>query len=116
MPRLYCVLGVFVALCQPAKALYFLYPEWSALPETTRAVYIAGAFDSLVSHSTDENGRIGSKHFDRCVVGAHMTIGQLSTNVMNFAAQKPELHTLPMPAVMSSYLLAACGSPFKQTN
>jgi hypothetical protein len=111
MLRLGAVLVVLVTLCRPAMALYFLYPDWSALPENARQTYIAGAFDSLVSVATDEDGRIAAKHYDHCVVSAHISVGQLATNVMNFASQKPELHTLPASIVMAKYLAAAFGLP-----
>jgi hypothetical protein len=42
---------------------------------------------------------------------SQMTIVQLATNVLNFAKDKPELHTGSVQAALIEYLNATCGQP-----
>lgn len=102
-------------LVEPANALYFNYTEWSALPEVSRTMFMTGAFDSLVSFATDAGGEEAAKHYDHCVVSAHMSNGQLATNILNYAKDKPALHTKPATMAMIKYLIAACGLPSEPT-
>ncbi|THD70957.1 MAG: hypothetical protein E7813_06695 [Bradyrhizobium sp.] len=115
MPRLGAVFCVSMALwVQPTKAAYYGYSEWAALPEVSRAIFMSGAFDSLVSFATDADGAAAAKHYAKCVHGAHMTNGQLATNILNYARDKPALHTQLATAAMLDYLIAACGLPPQQ--
>src|ERR1700680_61594 len=45
----------------------FSCSEWEKLPPTMRAVYMAGAFDSLTGFAADEIGRRVSEHYTVCV-------------------------------------------------
>ena len=98
-------------LCQPARANYFLYSDWLRLSEVQRVAYISGAFDAQASIGTDEYGFKLAAHYDRCIVSAHMDNGQLAQNVLIFASQKPETHTIPAAVVLAQYLAATCGKP-----
>jgi hypothetical protein len=46
-----------------------------------------------------------------CLSKAKMTNGQLAANVLNFASDKPKLHTGPVQQALLDYLFAACGAP-----
>jgi hypothetical protein len=50
--------------------------------------------------------RVALQH---CLSTAQMTDRQLTTNVMNFAKDKPELHVGPVQGALAKYLVAACG-------
>ena len=59
----------------------------------------------------EEQMRRITQHYSRCLVAAKMTNGQLAANVLNFAKDKPELHTGSVQHVLINYLIAACGAP-----
>jgi hypothetical protein len=96
----------------PARANFWTYPEWQALPTELRAAYIAGAFDTF----TTIQGSTGDKvmpevaaHYAQCIESAHMNALQLADNVTKFVATKPELQTSTVPIALVKYLYAACG-------
>ena len=112
MLRLGAVLVLSMSLwVEPAVAAYYSYSEWAALPEGARAMFMSGAFDSLVSFATDADSVTVSKHYDNCVRDAHISNGQLATNILDYAKDKPKLHTQVAVSAMLDYLIAACGLP-----
>ena len=48
--------------------VYYTYPEWDRLSDQARTMYIAGAYDSLVSISSPDTASI-SRHYSKCVSG-----------------------------------------------
>ena len=76
-----------------AYGQFFTYSEWERLPEEERQVYLAGAFDAVigVTEAEDPWGLKTSLHYRKCILGNHMTLKELSQNVIAFAATKPEL-------------------------
>ena len=69
--------------------VYYTYPEWDRLSDQARTMYIAGAYDSLVSISSPETASI-SRHYSKCVSG-RVPIEQLAKNVRTFVAARPDL-------------------------
>lgn len=114
MLRFLAVLFVSVAFwVQPAKAVFYSYSEWAALPEGLRTIYMSGAFDSLVTFANTPAGARGAMHYRNCVRDAQMTNDQLASNILNYAKDKPALHTKRATVAMLDYLVAACGLPPK---
>jgi hypothetical protein len=72
-------------------------------------MFMTGAFDSLVSFATDAGGLTAAQHYSHCVMDAHMSNSQLATNILNYAKDRPALHTKPATNAMLDYLIAACG-------
>ena len=50
-------------------------------------------------------------HYHTCMAKSGMTNAQLATNILNYAKDKPALHTEPATVAMLKYLAAACGIP-----
>jgi hypothetical protein len=76
-----------------------------------RILYIAGAFDTALTlwAGEEQNPTAFKTHYSNCIVAAGMTNSQLAANVLNFARDKPELHTGGVPEALMGYLFAACG-------
>lgn len=96
---------------QPAGAVFYTYAQWVALPESQQAAYMSGAFDSLVTFANTPEGARGGMHYHTCMAKSGMTNAQLATNILNYAKDKPALHTEPATVAMLKYLAAACGIP-----
>jgi hypothetical protein len=102
-----------------AQAYFVTYQQWLAMQEAGRNAYIIGAFDGYLYDDSQffvsEQWKIDATvHYEMCLSKARMSSGQLAANVMNFARDKPELHTQPVQHVLMNYLFAACGkSPTK---
>ena len=91
-----------------AQSNYFTYQTWLAMPESSRVAYVSGAFDSLVSFAETEQVAM---HYVKCIDTVKMTNSQLTANMLNFAKDKPELHTGLVQRALLKYLVAACGEP-----
>jgi hypothetical protein len=107
-------------LVSPLAHAYFVtYQQWLAMPEGARTAYITGAFDGYLYDDSQffvrQQWEVDATfHYETCLSKARMTSGQLAVNVMNFARDKPELHTQPVQHALMNYLFAACGkSPTK---
>jgi hypothetical protein len=73
----------------------------NALP-AEQNMYISGVADAL-SRTSSINLCLGKT--------LQMKAGQLTTNVMNYAAGKPALHSLGMADVVAAHLSEACLRP-----
>jgi hypothetical protein len=118
------ILRTFVVLIallvsSAAQAYFVTYQQWLAMSEGGRNAYLIGAFDGYLYDDSQflvsEQWKIDATvHYEMCLSKVRMTSGQLAANVINFARDKPELHTQPVPHVLHSYLFGACGaSPTK---
>jgi hypothetical protein len=94
-----------------AYGQFFTYSEWEGLPEELRQVYLAGAFDTVVgiAEAEDPWGLKSSLHYQKCIRDNHMTLRQLSQNVIAFAATKPELQGMLVVQALLLYLQSLCG-------
>jgi hypothetical protein len=103
------VIGLIALLVSSAaQSNYFTYQSWLAMSESSRVAYLSGAFDSLVSFAETEQIAM---HYGKCIDAAKMTNFQLTANMLNFAKDKPELHTGLVQRALLKYLIAACGEP-----
>ena len=93
----------------PASATFLTYAQWSALPSRDRTLYMAGAFDELISEATGTLALKLVRHYSECVASAQMSDGQLADNVLSFAATQPQLQTSTVPEALVAYLGKACG-------
>jgi hypothetical protein len=109
----YLLMVLAVLWVRPASAVFYTYSEWAALSEVQRAFYISGAYDSLTSFADTPEGARGAVHYQTCVAKSGMTNSQLAAKILNYAKDKPALHTLPATHAMLDYLIAACGLPPK---
>jgi hypothetical protein len=90
---------ILVLLSSSANAQYFKYSDIASSPQADQNMYIAGAADALARTSS----------INLCLGKAlQMKAGHLTTNVMNYAANKPALHSLGMADVVAAYLKEAC--------
>jgi hypothetical protein len=94
-----------------AYGQFFTYSQWERLPEEEREVYLAGAFDTVVgvAEAEDEWGLKNSLHYRKCIRDSHMTLRQLSQNVIATAATKPELKDTWVVGALLLYLRSLCG-------
>jgi hypothetical protein len=111
MIRRTAVVLIALLASSAAQSNYVTYQSWSAASEMSRVMYIAGAFDSLVTFIEGEQALRNRVHYNNCMETSQMTIVQLATNVLNFAKDKPELHTGSVQAALIEYLNATCGQP-----
>jgi hypothetical protein len=103
------VIGLIALMVSSAaQSNYFTYQTWLAMPESSRVAYVSGAFDSLVSFAETEQVAM---HYVKCIDTVKMTNSQLTANMLNFAKDKPELHTGLVQRALLKYLVAACGEP-----
>jgi hypothetical protein len=94
-----------------AYGQFFTYSQWERLPEEERQVYLAGVFDTVVGVEEPEDpwGLKNSVHYRKCMRDSHMTLRQLSQNVIAFAATKPELKDTWVVRALLLYLQTLCG-------
>jgi hypothetical protein len=90
---------------------FFTYSEWEQLPEEERQVYLAGAFDTVVgiTEAEDPWGLKTSLHYRNCIRDSHMTLRQLTQNVIAFGATKPEVKDTWVVGALLLYLQSLCG-------
>ena len=89
--------------------VYYTYSEWDRLSDQARTMYIAGAYDSLVSIASPETAST-SRHYSKCVSG-RVPIEQLAKNVRTFVAARPDLQRKPVQVGLINYLIELCGAP-----
>jgi hypothetical protein len=102
---------VLLLTATPVQAAYLTYAQWRALPVESRALYIAGAFDSLIGFASDGGDVAVNRHYSNCLAQSHMTNKQLAINVSNFVDGKPELQGKSVQGGLINYLLEMCGAP-----
>ena len=111
---MYKFVAVFLLLSNSASAevnVFLDFAAWEKQPEAVRSAYIAGAFDSLVLFTVDEQTRQSGQFFQGCVSAAKMNATLLSENVRAYAKPRMELQAGTVPAVLLRYLIALCGRP-----
>src|SRR4029434_5279506 len=74
--------------------VYYTYAEWDRLSDQARTMYIAGAYDSLISITSPDTVPI-ARHYSKCVSG-RVPIEQLAKNVRTFVAARPDLQKRPV--------------------
>lgn len=94
-----------------ASANFYSYVEWTGLSANSRAAYLAGVFDGFINTAADYGYAAVADHYDRCLLKHRLTTGVLATNVLAYAASKPELHGRSVLSVLISYLSKFCGNP-----
>src|SRR5207245_4575781 len=106
------VIAVFLSALMISRAntqVYYNYPAWDRLSDQARTMYIAGAYDSLVSISSPDTASI-SRHYSKCVSGRG-PIEQLAKNVRTFVAARPDLQKKPGQVGRMNYLIELVGAP-----
>src|SRR5262245_18110020 len=96
-------------ICPANAQLYYTYAEWDRLSDQARTMYIAGAYDSLISITSSDTVSI-ARHYARCVSG-RVPIEQLAKNVRTFVAARPDLQKRPVQVGLINYLIELCGAP-----
>ena len=97
-------------LGQAHAQVYYSYPQWDRLSESDQAVYIAGAYDSLVSIASP-NTASAARHYSRCLASNRLSSEQLARNVRAFVASRPDLQKGPVQGGLVNYLVELCGAP-----
>jgi|SRR5262245_1121466 len=110
MLRLICSLLIAISTVANAGQFYS-YPQWEALDETHRAVYIAGLFDGLLGIVRDQDALPATKHYDDCITRANMSNGELADNVIAFVKTRPDLQRRSVSGALINYLVTFCGAP-----
>ena len=102
---------LFVVLVGQAHAqVYYSFPQWDRLSEAEQAIYIAGAYDSLVSIASP-NTASAARHYSRCLATNRLSSEQLARNVRTFVANRPDLQKGPVQGGLVNYLVELCGAP-----
>jgi hypothetical protein len=94
---------------QAHAQVYYSYPEWDRLSEAEQAIYIAGAYDSLVSIASP-NTASAARHYSRCVANNRLSSEQLARNIRAFVAGRPALQKGPVQGGLINYLVELCGA------
>jgi hypothetical protein len=96
--------AAFVLLCGTcaANGQFFTYAQWEAMPPQERVVYIAGAFDMMISTAAPNDKY--QEHYRKCVVDSKMNLNQLSENIRIFASTRPKLQNGPISGPVINYL------------
>src|SRR5215475_14665434 len=89
--------------------VYYTYEEWERLSDQARTMYIAGAYDSLISIVSPDTAST-ARHYSKCVSG-RVPIEQLAKNVRTFVAARPDLQKKPVQVGLINYLIELCGAP-----
>jgi hypothetical protein len=110
MLRLICSFLIVISPVANAGQFYS-YPQWEALDETLRSVYMAGVFDSVLGIVRDRKDLPATKHYDDCIARANMTNGELADKVIAFVKTRPDLRERSVPGALISYLVDFCGAP-----
>jgi len=95
---------------QAHAQVYYSYPQWDRLSESDQAIYIAGAYDSLVSIASP-NTASAARHYSRCLASNRLSSEQLARNVRAFVAARPDLQKGPVQGGLVNYLVELCGAP-----
>src|SRR5262245_43356401 len=100
-----------VMIGRAKAAVYDTFPDvdWDRLTHQAPTMYIAGAYDSLVSITSADTAAI-SRHYSKCVSG-RIPIEQLAKNVRTFVAARPDLQKKPVQVGLINYLIEHCGPP-----
>src|SRR5689334_2183744 len=93
----------------PASASYFNYAAWSDLPETSRAMYITGAFDSFIAYSGPSS--LLPRHYTGCLYDLRINGEQLAENLHAFVQTRPTLSKGSVQIALDQYLQNTCGTP-----
>src|SRR6516164_9552212 len=89
--------------------VYYTYSEWDRLSDQARTMYIAGAYDSLVSIASPETAST-SRHYSKCVSGRGPN-QQPSKNGPNFMGGGPSLPKKPGEGGLIQYSIELWGAP-----
>ena len=96
------ILSLAAALISTAsQAQYYKYSDILIKDRSSQNMYISGVADAL-ARSGPINICLG--------LTLKMQAGQLTTNVLNFAASRPALHSGSMADVVAQYLKEACAT------
>ncbi len=112
MPRTILALCAGLFIAQPAAANFLTYAEWARMKPDMRAIYMAGAFDALVTFAMSDEQRAVNAHYNDCITRSKMTVAQLAENVRQFAKGKPNLQDY-VETPLINYLYSFCGAPPK---
>jgi len=105
------IVGLLSALMigRADSQVYYTYAEWDRLSDQARTMYVAGAYDSLVSIASPDTVST-SRHYAKCVSG-RIPVEQLAKNVRTFVAARPDLQKKPVQVGLINYLIEHCGAP-----
>jgi phage host-nuclease inhibitor protein Gam len=110
MSRTILALCAGLLVAQPAAANFLTYAEWARMKPDMRAIYIAGAFDALITFAMNDEQRAVNAHYNNCIAQSKMTVAQLAENVRKYAKGKPNLQDF-VETPLINYLYEFCGAP-----
>lgn len=105
----FLAVALLTTLAVPAGASFFSFQEWAAMRPQQRAMYIAGAYDTVTGLASNDADVRRVRHQVTCMANSRMNNNQLAANVLEFAKTKPKLQTGPVVGALLEYLFAACG-------
>ena len=111
MRKLVIATTALMLLSSSASSQYYNYSDWDRMSEAYRVVYLAGAFDALVTYVTNEDGAKAASHYKKCVMDDRMTAIQLSRNVHAYVKAHPKLKGEKVQGGLLEYLQELCGLP-----
>src|SRR5262249_27021326 len=96
-----------------AQGIYLNYSQWKQMPNALKEMYVAGAFDTLSTVTTQEHLTF-RRHYNECVVKAGLSTRQLTENMQEYAESQPDLQAKAAPFALLRYLISLCGLPAEQ--
>ena len=108
--RFVTIVLLFSTATVDSQTLYLDYGHWEQMPASFRAMYIAGAFDT-VSVVTVPEAAMSARHYNECVAKAGLSTGQLAQNMKEYAETQPDAPSKPVPTILVRYLISLCGLP-----
>jgi len=112
MQRTVLALCAGLLIAQPAADNFLTYAEWVRMKPDMRAIYVAGAYDALITFAMSDEQRAVNAHYSNCITRSKMTVAQLAESVRQYAKDKPNLQDY-VETPLINYLYEFCGAPPK---
>lgn len=101
-----CLISLCLMSSSRAGHYYYSYSEWERLPLPSRASYLAGIYDVLVT--LDRGDGWANRISDCIALEARMDQIQMANNLVAFARNHPEFQTDAASLVFWQYLTKIC--------
>jgi hypothetical protein len=98
-------------VAEAKSGVWYSYSEWERAPDPEKSAYLAGAFDSLVVVTGDEQQSKMADHYTNCMHHTQMNLEQFTDDVAAFGNAHPEVQRHSVQYAMVNYLVSLCGAP-----
>lgn len=91
LSKVVAAVGFAMLASTAAEGVLYTYAAWERETPAARALYIAGAFDSLVGFGGSAEDQITGSHYSTCLALSRMSNSQLADNVRQYASTRPNM-------------------------